>query len=153
MGSFDDKVVLVTGGNSGIGKVTACAFAKEGAYVVIAARRKEAGLEVVEKIAATGGKAGYIQCDVTQGPDVEQLVRRTVEIYGRLDVAFNNAGTAGDKIALADMSEAQFDQIVNLNIKGTWWCMKYEIQSMLQSGGGCFPSARGKACGGSQRLT
>jgi NAD(P)-dependent dehydrogenase (short-subunit alcohol dehydrogenase family) len=136
VGSFDDKVVLVTGGNSGIGKVTACAFAKEGAYVVIAARRKEAGLEVVEKITATGGKATYIQCDITQGADVEKLINRTIETYGKLNIAFNNAGVAGDRIALAEMTEEQFDLIVNLNVKGTWWCMKYEIPAMLQSGGG-----------------
>jgi NAD(P)-dependent dehydrogenase (short-subunit alcohol dehydrogenase family) len=138
VGSFDDKVVLVTGGNSGIGKITACAFAREGASVVIAARRKEAGLEVVGDIEASGGKAIYIQCDVTHGSDVENLVRRTMETFRRLDVAFNNAGAVGDNIALADMSEAQFDQIVDLNFKGTWWCMKYEIPAMLQSGGGCI---------------
>jgi NAD(P)-dependent dehydrogenase (short-subunit alcohol dehydrogenase family) len=138
LGSFDGKVVLVTGGNSGIGKVTACAFAREGASVVIAARRKETGLEVVRDIVEAGGKATYIQCDITQGADVEKLIHRTIETYGKLDIAFNNAGIAGDRIALADMSEAQFDQIINLNVKGTWWCMKYEIPAMLQSGGGCI---------------
>lgn len=135
---FDDKVVLVTGGNSGIGKVTACAFAREGARVVIAARREEAGLAVVGEIENAGGKAAYIQCDVTHGDDVEKLVNHIVEEYGKLNIAFNNAGMAGDRMPLADMSEEQFDRIITLNIKGTWLCMKYEIPAMLSSGGGCI---------------
>lgn len=138
MGLFQEKVVLVTGGNSGIGKVTAFAFAREGASVVISARRQDLGLEVVEAIKKEGGTAAFVQCDVTRGPDVENLVESAVETYGKLDIAFNNAGMAGDRVPMADMTEEQFDQIVNLNIKGTWWSMKYEIPAIIKSGGGCI---------------
>ncbi len=138
MGLFSDKVVLVTGGNSGIGKAAAIAFAREGASVVIAARRIEAGEEVVKIIQSAGNSAMFVQCDVTRGDDVEKLVNTVLDNFGRLDVAFNNAGIAGDRLPLADVTEAQFDRIVDLNVKGTWWCMKHEIPAMIKNGGGCI---------------
>lgn len=138
MDLLSEKVAIVTGGNSGIGKATALAFAQEGATVVIGARRVEAGLETVRLIEQVGGKAIFIPCDVTRGPDVKRLVDGALETFGKLDIAFNNAGIAGERMALADFGEEQFDRIVEVNVKGVWWCMKYEIPAMLRSGGGCI---------------
>jgi NAD(P)-dependent dehydrogenase (short-subunit alcohol dehydrogenase family) len=136
MGSFADKVAIVTGGNSGIGKAAALAFAREGVSVVIAARRLDAGVETVEMIEKEGGKAIFVPCDVSQGADVEHLVKKAIETYGKLDYAFNNAGIPAERLMLADQTEAHFDQIVGINLKGVWWCMKYEIPAMLKSGRG-----------------
>lgn len=138
MNYFVNKVVIVTGGNSGIGKATALAFAREGANVIIASRRAEAGLETVRLIEAEGGRSIFVPCDVSKGPDVERLVASTLETYGRLDIAFNNAGITAEKRVLADLTEEQFDRLMNINLKGTWWCMKYEIPAMIKSGGGCI---------------
>jgi NAD(P)-dependent dehydrogenase (short-subunit alcohol dehydrogenase family) len=133
MGEFSDQVALVTGGNSGIGHAAANAFAEKGAKVVLAARRIERGQQVVDQIKGKGSDATFIRADVSNAEDVEALIRRTVELYGQLDFAFNNAASEpGEVIATADLDEAEFYRVIDVNLKGVWLCMKYEIQQMLR---------------------
>lgn len=132
MGRFTGKVALITGGNSGIGKATAKAFACEGAKVVIAARRVELGREVVREIEEAGGIALFIPTDVASSSDMETLVKKTVEAFGRLDYALNNAARVDEAlIPLADLTEEDFDKTIGINLKGVWLGMKYQIQQML----------------------
>jgi NAD(P)-dependent dehydrogenase (short-subunit alcohol dehydrogenase family) len=135
---FQDKVILITGGSSGIGQATAYAFASEKAKVVLAARHKERGENVAREIKKAGGEAVFIRADVSKTEDVKALVEETVRIYGRLNYAFNNAATEKGTFApTADFSEKEFDSVIQTNLKGVWLCMKYEIQQMLkQSSGG-----------------
>lgn len=148
---FKDKVVLVTGGNAGIGRATAEAFARQGAKVVITARREKEGRETADFINDQGGRAIFVASDVTDGESVGRMVQKAVSEYGRLDIAFNNAGTAGGMTLLADMEEADFDRVVNLNLKGVWWCMKHQIPAMLQSGGGAIVNCSSVAAFKSQK--
>lgn len=134
---FAGKVAFVTGGNSGIGRETSIAFAREGAKVVVAARRSDEGNQTVELIRAAGGEALFVATDVTHAESVKAAVRACIEKFGRLDVAFNNAGITGSVSDLiVDYDEETFDRTVGVNLKGTWLCMKYEIPEMLRSGGG-----------------
>lgn len=135
---FKDRVALVTGGSSGIGRATALAFAKEGAAVVIASRSVERGEAVRQELAALGAEAEFISTDVSQASQVETLVRRTVERFGRLDCAFNNAAAldAGVFKATADFTEEDFDGHIAFNLKSVWLCMKHEIAQMVQQGTG-----------------
>jgi NAD(P)-dependent dehydrogenase (short-subunit alcohol dehydrogenase family) len=135
---FSDKVALVTGGNAGIGKATALAFARQGAKVAVAARNLARSQETIREIEAGGGEAFAIQTDIAVATDVERMIGAVVETYGRLDFAFNNAGTLGQMRRLAEQTEADFDDVISVNLKGTWLCMKYEIQQMLRQGGGCI---------------
>ncbi len=136
---FDGKVVLVTGASSGIGKVTAIEFARAGAKVVIAARRVEESEQVIKQIKDEGGEASFVQTDVSQHDSVRNLIQQTVKLYGRLDCAFNNAGIAGDVFTpTADHTEENWDTVMNVNLKGTFLCMKYEITEMLKTGGGAI---------------
>lgn len=137
MSTFQNKVALVTGGTSGIGRATALAFAKAGAKVVIAGRRETEGAIVVAEIQAAGGEALFIRADVAVESEVRQLVERTVAAYGRLDVAFNNAGIewAGP---LANATEADYRRIFDINVWGVVTSLKYEIPAMLASGGGAI---------------
>jgi NAD(P)-dependent dehydrogenase (short-subunit alcohol dehydrogenase family) len=132
-----EKVVIVTGGSSGIGRVTAITFAREGAKVVVAARRTNEGEETVKQIAEAGGEAIFVQTDVTQAAAVEALVDRTLEHYGRLDCAFNNAGS-GKGARLIDLTEAEWEQEIAVNLKSVWLCLKYQIPAMLKSGKGAI---------------
>jgi len=136
-GKFQGKVALVTGGSSGMGKATALAFAREGAKVVVAADKNiKGGQETVQLIKKGGGEATFVKTDVSKAADVEALVNKTVEVYGRLDYAFNNAGISGSWLPLADCSEDDWDRTININLKGVWLCMKYELLWMLKRGGG-----------------
>ncbi|MGH8898619.1 MAG: glucose 1-dehydrogenase [Egibacteraceae bacterium] len=126
-----DKVVVVTGGSSGIGRAAALAFAAEGAKVVVAARDASRLEEVVRRIGAAGGDAVFLQTDVSKAADVEALVEQTIETYGRLDCAFNNAATEGVLRDTADFAEEEFDRVVGVNLKGVWLCMKHELRRMV----------------------
>lgn len=137
MATFSGKVVLVTGGTSGIGKATAVAFAKEGAKVVLSGRREKEGLAVVEEITKAGGVAHFVQADVAKESDVKKLVEATVAKFGRLDVAFNNAGIElmGP---IAEITEADYRKVFDINVWGVLASMKYEIKEMLKTGGGAI---------------
>jgi NAD(P)-dependent dehydrogenase (short-subunit alcohol dehydrogenase family) len=137
MGRFTDKVALITGGSSGIGLATALGFVKEGARVVIAARRTEAGNEALATIKAAGGEAIFVQTDVTRAADVKAMVETVVGTYGRLDYAFNNAGTTAMNTTV-DLTEDAWDAVIDINLKGVWLCMKYEIPRILENGGGAI---------------
>ncbi len=138
MKEFDGKVALVTGGGSGIGRATAIAFAREGAKVVIGNRNVQRGEETVSMIRDAGGTASFRRTDVVVAADVKALVDHAVTTYGRLDIAFNNAGIEGDPRPLAEQTEANFDAVMDINVKGVWLSMKYEIPRMLEQGGGAI---------------
>jgi NAD(P)-dependent dehydrogenase (short-subunit alcohol dehydrogenase family) len=137
MGLLENKIALVTGGGSGIGKAAALAMAREGATVVVAGRTSEKGKETVRLIKDIGGTGLFVKTDVSKPGDVEELIERVAGTYGRLDCAYNNAGVYVQHVApLADITEDDFDEQMSINLKGVWLCMKYEIRQMLQQGGG-----------------
>jgi len=131
-----EKVVLITGASSGIGRATAEAFAAKGANIVIAARRKEELDTLVTSIEAMGGKASAFKTDVSIASSVEQMVAHTIEVFGRLDYAVNNAGIEGKFSGITDLAENDWDQVLDINLKGTFLCMKYEARAMLDHGQG-----------------
>jgi NAD(P)-dependent dehydrogenase (short-subunit alcohol dehydrogenase family) len=133
---LEGKVALVTGGTSGIGRETAVIFAKAGAKVVVAGRREPEGQETVELIRAAGGETLFVKTDVSKALEVEALVQKAVETFGRLDVSFNNAGVEGAYAPIVRQSEEDFDRTININLKGVWLCLKYEIRQMLKQGRG-----------------
>lgn len=135
---FVGKVVLVTGGSLGIGQAAALAFAAAGAQVVIAARRVDEGEAVVECIKQAGGAASFVQTDVSKSAAVQALIEQIIERYGQLDCAFNNAGVAGAGVPTHEHSEEAWDQIVDINLKGVWLCMKYELAQMIKQGKGAI---------------
>jgi NAD(P)-dependent dehydrogenase (short-subunit alcohol dehydrogenase family) len=134
----DGKVALVTGAGSGIGRATAQIFTREGAKVVVADIVIEGGEETVRLLKAAGGEATFVRVDVSQPVDVEAMVKKAVDTYGRLDCAFNNAGIEGVIQPTADYGEAHWDRVLAINLKGVWLCMKYEIQQMLKQGSGAI---------------
>ena len=131
-----DKVALVTGGTSGIGRATAIAYAQQQAKVVVVGRRIDEGEETVRLIKEAGGEAIFVQADVTKEADAEAMVDKAVDVFGRLDIAFNNAGTVGENPSLIEQTEAEYDRMMNVNVKGIWLSMKYEIAQMLKQGSG-----------------
>lgn len=135
-GKLQDKVIIVTGGSSGIGRVSALGFTREGAKVVIADTDVNGAEETVEIIEGAGGRATYLKVDVSNSHDVEELVKRCVKENGRLDCAFNNAGIEGLTAPTADCTEDNWDRTIDINLKGVWLCMKYQILEMLKRGGG-----------------
>lgn len=132
MNMFVGKVALVTGGSSGIGRATALAFAKEGAKVVVASRHSIEGEETVRLIKQKDSEALFIKTDVTKAAQVEALVNKTVETFGHLDIAFNNAGVEGKISPIIDQTEESWDAVIDTNLKGVWLSMKYEIPQMLK---------------------
>lgn len=132
------KVALITGGSSGIGKATAIAFAAEDVKVAIASRDKTKADDVIKSIEGLGGEAIWISTDVTQSEQVKNMVAQTVNAFGRLDFAFNNAGTGGKGGLTAEISEDDWQKTIHGYLTSVWLCMKYEIPEMLKTGGGAI---------------
>jgi NAD(P)-dependent dehydrogenase (short-subunit alcohol dehydrogenase family) len=134
--TFKNQVALVTGGSFGIGRATAIAFAKKGAKVVIADwKENEETIDLIEKY---GGEAIFVKCDVSNRADVKALIDKTIDTFGRLDFAFNNAGIEGISAIVQECSEENWDKTIGINLKGIWLCMKYEIPEMLKNGKGAI---------------
>jgi NAD(P)-dependent dehydrogenase (short-subunit alcohol dehydrogenase family) len=132
---FEGDVALVTGGSSGIGRATALAFAAEGAKVAVASRRSEESLETVRLVKEAGGDALFVQGDVSISADVQRMVSQTVERFGKLNYAFNNAGVGGAMTPTATYDEDTFDQVIAINLKGVFLSMKYELPHILATKG------------------
>src|SRR5438552_10766430 len=135
-GSFAGKVAVVTGAASGIGRAAALAFAREGANVVVADVSEHGNQETARMIEALGARALAVMCDVTRAEDVKAALDKGVEAFGRLDFAFNNAGVEQPITPAADLTEEEWDRIVDINLRGVFLCMKHEIPLMLKQGGG-----------------
>ncbi|MBN2061748.1 MAG: glucose 1-dehydrogenase [Deltaproteobacteria bacterium] len=134
MGSLEGKVALVTGGSSGIGRATGIMLAREGAKVVIASDKNiKGGKETVRMIQQAGGDAIFVRTDVSRADEVEAMVKKASDTYGRLDCAVNNAGVPGMK-----NDEEELERVININLKGVWFCLKYEISWMINHGGGAI---------------
>ena len=136
--TLDDKVALVTGAGSGIGRAASLAFAREGARVVASDVDLPGGEETVARIKLGGGEAVFIRADVSLVAEVESLVGQTVDTYGQLDCAHNNAAIEGQRALLHEYSEEVWDRVMSVNLKGLWLCMKFEILRMLELGGGAI---------------
>ena len=136
MSDMNDKVALITGASSGIGRATAEAFAARGAKVVLAARRKDELELLASEIASRRGQASFVVTDVTVAKDVERMVIHAMETFGRLDFAVNNAGIEGRLAGIADLTEEDWDRVLDTNLKGNFLCLKYESSAMLAGGRG-----------------
>jgi len=136
--TFSGKVAVVTGGTSGIGKAAAIALAQAGANVIVAGRRQAEGEETIRQIQAIGGDGFFVATDVSKEADVQTLIEKTMAHYGRLDIAFNNAGVDQETTPLPEQTEATYDRIMDINVKGVWLSLKHEIPAMLKNGGGAI---------------
>ena len=136
--NLKNKVVIITGAASGIGAASALAFAREGASVVVADVQISRGEELVSRIHAEDGRAIFVKCDVSLESDVKNMVNKTIDKFGHLDCAFNNAGVEGESGDTTMCSNENWDKVMNINLKGVWLCMKYQIPEMLKKGGGAI---------------
>lgn len=134
--SFKDHVCFVTGAANGIGRATAIAFAQQGAKVVCVDTDEKGGLETHNLIRARDGQSLFIKCDVSNAQQVEAAINQTIATYNKLDIAFNNAGIEGTPVITTEYTEAAFDRVLSVNLKGVWLCMKYQIPHMLKQGHG-----------------
>jgi NAD(P)-dependent dehydrogenase (short-subunit alcohol dehydrogenase family) len=133
---FDGQVALITGGSSGIGRATALMFAAHGARVAVASRRESESFETIRLLEADGGEGFYVQTDVSKTSEVERMVAQTVERFGRLDFAFNNAGIEGDAfVPFSEYPEDTWDAVIDTNLKGVFLSMKYELPHLTQTQG------------------
>jgi len=132
-----NKIAIVTGGSSGIGRASSILFAKEGAKVIVSDINDKAGEDVVKTIKGNGGEAFFVRCDITKEDQTRNLITKAVEKYGRLDVLYNNAGIGMVKL-LPEMTEQEWDRIFNINVKGAFLCSKYAIPQMKKQGGGAI---------------
>jgi NAD(P)-dependent dehydrogenase (short-subunit alcohol dehydrogenase family) len=137
-GRLTGKVAFVTGAASGIGRATALGFAGEGASVVVADISEQDNQETARVIEKLGGRALAVRCDVTRSEDVKAALDKAIDAFGRLDIAFNNAGAEQEPKATADMTEVEWDRIIAINLRSVFVCMKYEIPLMLEHGGGAI---------------
>ncbi|MEH2334929.1 SDR family oxidoreductase [Nostoc sp.] len=137
-GNYTGKVAFVTGAANGIGRATALAFAREGANVVVADVSEQGNQETARMIEDLGGRVLAVKCDVTRTEDVTAALSKTIETFGRLDFAFNNAGVEQKKAPAAELDEAEWDRIVNTDLRGVFLCLKHEISLMLKQGGGAI---------------
>ncbi|HAL15734.1 MAG TPA: short-chain dehydrogenase [Anaerolineaceae bacterium] len=138
MNEFNGRVAIVTGASSGIGRTSALFYARDGAKVVVSDVNKDGGQETVQLIQAAGGDAFFVKTDVSNPSDCEELVKKTVEKYGRLDLACNNAGIGGEQNMTADYSIEGWQKVIGVNLSAVFYCMKYEIAEMLKAGGGAI---------------
>jgi len=136
MSDMNGRVALITGASSGIGRATAEAFAAKGAWVVVAARREDELASLVTDIETRGGKATAIKTDVSAKKDVERMVAHAIEMYGRLDYAVNNAGIEGQLAGITDLTEEDWGNVLNINLTGTFLCLKYQARAMIAGGHG-----------------
>ena len=137
-GGYAGKVAFVTGAANGIGRAAALAFAREGASVVVADVSEQGNQETARLVEEAGGRALAIRCDVSRAEDVKAALDKTIEAFGRLDFAFNNAGVEQPITAAADLTEEQWDRIVDIDLRGVFLCMKHQIPLMLKQGGGAI---------------
>lgn len=142
-GNYTGKVAFVTGAANGIGRATALAFACKGAHVVVADVSEQGNQETARMIEDLGGRAIAVKCDVTRASDVKAALSKTIETFGRLDFAFNNAGVEQKNAATAEIEEEEWDRIVNINLRGVFLCMKYEIPLLLKQGGAIVNTSSG----------
>ena len=154
-GHLEGKVALVTGGGAGIGRATALTFGREGAKVVVADVNADGGEETATTIKENGGESTFVHANVSRAADVEAMIQRVLQVYGRLDCAYNNAGIeGGSTVRLHEYSEDHWDQIMDINLKGVWLCLKYEIPVMLEQGSGAIVNtASGAGLVGSRLLS
>ncbi|MEI6412490.1 MAG: SDR family oxidoreductase [Bacteroidota bacterium] len=136
MKRLENKIVFITGGNSGIGKASALEAAREGATVVIADLPNKDHLETMTELSALGAKCLFVPIDVSDVESVKMAINTSVAKFGRLDVAFNNAGIGGTYSGIHDMPEATWDRLIAVNLTGQFYCVKYELQQFLKQGGG-----------------
>src|SRR3954468_12285639 len=139
--TFENKIALVTGGTSGIGRAVAVALAAEGAKVVVSGRREKEGAETVSLVKKAGGEAFFMKTDVTDEDSVAALVQQTIQSYGKLDMAFNNAGTEGVLCPITEATLQNYSQVFDANVKGVFLSLKHEIRAMLKTGGGAIVNA------------
>lgn len=139
-GSYAGKVAFVTGAGTGIGRATALAFAREGASVVVSDISEQSVRDTTRRIEKLGGRALAVTCDVTRTEDVKAALDETIQTFGRLDAAFNNAGVENEVKPMADVTEEEWDRILAINLRGVFLCMKHEVPLMLEQGGGAIVS-------------
>jgi NAD(P)-dependent dehydrogenase (short-subunit alcohol dehydrogenase family) len=142
---LEDKVAIITGGGSGIGRASALAFAREGAKVVVADWIEEGGIETVSVVRDAGGDAIFVRADMSQPDDVKRMVDAAIDRFGRLDCAYNNAGIGCGPLLLCDYSDEEWQKTIDVNLKGVFLCLKYEIPAMLATGGGAITNTASAA--------
>lgn len=138
MKNLAGKTAIVTGGASGIGEATVLLYAENACNVVISDLNEEKGKKLAEQIEQTGGKAIFVRADVSKPGDCENLVNKTIEAFGSVDIAFNNAGIGGENNAVADMSIEGWNKVISVNLSSVFYCMKYQLQQMLRQGAGAI---------------